>query len=75
MKDLNNSVPIQHKADWREITTSIFPDIVYKGSFTFTGGYDIDMNNLHWYKSWFIDINLRSILLYVYVFLILIKAL
>ena len=32
--------------------------------------------DLHWYGSWFIDTNLRSILLYcVYVFLILIKTL
>ena len=44
-----NSAPIQQEEIWREITTSIFPNIVYKCSFTFKGGYDIDMNNLHWY--------------------------
>ena len=49
MKDLNNRAPIQQEEVWREITTSIFPNIVYKCSFTFKGGYDIDMNNLHWY--------------------------
>ena len=47
MKDLINSVPIQQEAVWREITMSIFPNIVYKCSFTFKGGYDTDMNNLH----------------------------
>ena len=66
MKDLINSISIQHEAVWREKPTRIFPNIVYKCSFTFKGGYDIDMNNLHWYKFCFIDINLRSILLYVY---------
>ena len=45
VKDLINSAPIQQEEVWREITTSIFPDIVYKCSFTFKGGYDIDMNN------------------------------
>ena len=38
----------QQKAVWREITMPIFPNIVYKCLFTFKGGYDIDMNNLHW---------------------------
>ena len=46
VKDLINSAPIQQEEVWREITTSIFPDIVYKCSFTFIGGYGIDMNNL-----------------------------
>ena len=45
MKDLNNSAPIQQEELWREITMPIFPNIVYKCSFTFKGGYDIDMNN------------------------------
>ena len=49
MKDLINSAPIQQEEVWREITMFIFPDIVYKCSFTFKEGYDIDMNNLHWY--------------------------
>ena len=50
MKDLINCAPIQQEEVWSEITTSIFPNIVYKCSFTFKGGYDIDMNNLHCYK-------------------------
>ena len=29
-------------------------------------GNDIGINTLHWYGLWFIDTNLRSILLYVY---------
>ena len=37
-------------------------------------GFDIEVNTLHWYKLWFIDTNLRSILLYVY-YLFLIKVL
>ena len=45
MKDLINCAPIQQEEVWREITTSIFPNIVHKCSFTFKGGYDIDMNN------------------------------
>ena len=49
-----------------EKTKPIFPNIVYKCLFTFKGGYNTDMNNLYWYRSWFIDANLRSILLYVY---------
>ena len=48
---------------------SIFPNIVYKCSLTFKGGYDIDMSNLHWYKFCVIGIKLSSILLYVYMFL------
>ena len=48
MKDLINSAPIQQ----REINMSIFPDIAYKCSFTFKGGYDIDVNNLQWYGFW-----------------------
>ena len=59
MKDLINCAPIQHEAVCRETTVPIFPNIVYKCSFTFKGGDDIDMNNLRWCKSWFIDINLR----------------
>ena len=47
MKDLINSTPIQQEEVWREITTPIFPNIVYKCSFTFKGDYDIDMNNSH----------------------------
>ena len=74
-EDLINSASIQHEAVWREKTAPIFPNIVYKRSFTFKGGYDIGMNNLHCYKSWLIDTILRSILLYVYVLLILIKVL
>ena len=35
--------------------------IVYKFLFTFKGGYAIEMNTLHWYGSWFIDKNLRSL--------------
>ena len=66
MKVLINSTPMQQKEVWREITTSIFPNIVYKSLFTFKEGFDIDMNNLHWYGFGFIDINLKSILLYVY---------
>ena len=50
MKDLINSAPIQQEEVWREITVSIFPNIVYKCSFTFKEGYDIEMNNLHWYS-------------------------
>ena len=46
MKNLINSTPIQQEEVWREITRSIFPDIVYKCSFTFKGEYDIDMINL-----------------------------
>ena len=49
MKDLITSAPIHQEEGWREITTPIFPNIVYKCSFTFKAGYDIDMNNLHWY--------------------------
>ena len=45
MKDLINSAPIQQEEVWREITTSIFPNIAYKCSFTIKGGYDIDINN------------------------------
>ena len=45
-------------------TVLIFPNIVCKCLFTFKGGYDIDMNNLHWYGSWFIGTNLISILLF-----------
>ena len=75
IKDLINSAPIQQEEVWREITTSIFLNIVFKCSFTFKGGYYIDMNNLYWYIFNSIDINLRSIFLYVYVFLILIKVL
>ena len=56
-------------------STPIFPNIDYKCLFTFQEGYDIDVNNLHWYGSWFIDANLRLILLYVYVFVILIMVL
>ena len=55
----HESTPIQQEEVWREITTSIFPDIVYKCSFTFKGGYDMDMNTLHSYGFGFIDINLR----------------
>ena len=55
IKDLINSAPIHQEEVWREITMSIFPDIVYKYSFTFKGRYDIDMNNLHWYKFYSID--------------------
>ncbi len=73
MKDLINDAPIQQEAVWREITAPIFPKNVYKCSLTFKGGYDIDMNNL--YRFCFIDRDLRSILLYVYVFLIFIKVL
>ncbi len=47
MKDLINDAPIQQEAVWREKTTPIFPNMVYKRSFTFKGGYDIDMNNLY----------------------------
>ena len=42
-----------------------FPNIVYKCLFTIKGGYAIEMDILHWYGSWFIDTNLRSVLLYV----------
>ena len=52
----------------------LLPNIVYKCSFIFKGGYDIEMNNLPWYGSCFIDTNLRSILLYLFLFLILIKV-
>ena len=45
MKDLINSAPIQQEEVWRKIIMPIFPNIVYKCSFTFKGGYDIDMNN------------------------------
>ena len=43
----------------------IFPNIVYKCSFTFKEGYDIDMNNLHWYGSWFIDTNITFCYMYI----------
>ena len=55
---------IQQKAGNNlERTMPKFPNIVYKCLDTFKGGYAID---LHWYESWFVDTNLRSILLYVY---------
>ena len=68
MKDVINNAPIHQEAVWREKNVPIFPNIVYKCSFIFKGGYDIDMNN-------FIVWILRSILLYVYIFLILIEVL
>ena len=75
MKDLINDAPIQQEAVWREKTVPMFPNMVYKCPFTFKGGYDIGMNNLHQYRCCFIDRNLRSVLLYGYVFLIWIKVL
>ena len=37
-----------------EKTMSKLPNIVYKGLFTFKGGYAIEMDALHWYGSWFL---------------------
>ena len=50
------------------ISRKQFPNTAYKCLFTFKRGYDIDMNNLHWYKSWFIEANLRPILLYICIY-------
>ena len=67
IKDLINS-----RKQYGE-TTPLFLNIVYKCLFKCKKG--ICYRDLHWNGPWFIDTNLRSILLYVYVFLILIKVL
>ena len=67
--------PQQKAGSSFERTMPKFANTVYKCLFSFKGEYAIEMNTLHWYGSWSIDTNLRSILLHcVYVFLLLFKV-
>ena len=73
LKDLQESQNYfaQQKAESSlERTMPKLPNIVYKCLFTFKGRYAKEMDTLHWYESWFINTNLRSILLYLFLFFI-----